>query len=113
MPADARQDSEADFAPNLVNSVCYLVQQSVQLVTFAVNYVGHPFNTGLADNAGMSKSLRMSSAFLALLLTQAFPSINERCGRCCDVCCVVCTARCAACSVLHAVLRAERCDMYE
>jgi cation-transporting ATPase 13A1 len=43
---DEKQDSESDFKPNLVNSVCYLVQQIVQLTTFGVNYVGHPFNTG-------------------------------------------------------------------
>jgi hypothetical protein len=27
MPTDEAQDSEADFKPNLVNSVCYLVEQ--------------------------------------------------------------------------------------
>lgn len=27
MPKDEAQDSESDFKPNLVNSVCYLVEQ--------------------------------------------------------------------------------------
>ena len=40
MPPDDRLDSESDFKPNLVNSCCYLVEQTVQLTTFAVNYVG-------------------------------------------------------------------------
>jgi cation-transporting ATPase 13A1 len=40
MPSDDRQDSESDFKPNLVNSCCWLVEQTVQLTTFAVNYVG-------------------------------------------------------------------------
>jgi cation-transporting ATPase 13A1 len=78
MPADEAQDSESDFAPNLVNSICYLVQQIVQLNTFAVNYVGHPFNTSLTQNAGMIKSLRYSGCFLALLVSEAVMPLNER-----------------------------------
>lgn len=78
MPEEQRQDSESDFKPNLVNSVCYLVEQIVQLGTFAVNYVGHPFNSSLRENNGMAKSLRYSSMFLALLLTEAVPQVNER-----------------------------------
>jgi cation-transporting ATPase 13A1 len=78
MPSEEKQDSESDFAPNLVNSICYLVQQIVQLTTFAVNYVGHPFNTSLTQNAGMIKSLRYSGCFLALLVSEAVMPLNER-----------------------------------
>eukprot|EP00878_Enallax_costatus_P016666 GHUV01017486.1.p1 GENE.GHUV01017486.1~~GHUV01017486.1.p1 ORF type:complete len:1230 (+),score=386.32 GHUV01017486.1:189-3878(+) len=80
MPEEQRQDSESDFKPNLVNSVCYLVEQIVQLGTFGVNYVGHPFNSSLSENNGMAKSLRISSCFLALLLTEAVPQLNESFG---------------------------------
>ncbi|KAF8062935.1 PDR2 [Scenedesmus sp. PABB004] len=80
MPPAEAQGSESDFAPNLVNSVCYLVQQAMQLTTFAVNYVGHPFNTSLADNAGMAKSLRGSAAFLGVLVLEWFPPLNESFG---------------------------------
>jgi hypothetical protein len=52
--------------------------QIVQLTTFGVNYVGHPFNSGLMENAGMQRSLRYSSCFLALLVSQAVPPLNER-----------------------------------
>lgn len=133
MSPDEALDSEADFKPNLVNSVCYLVEQvgaliqilllppawqcqiclgglnsllphhplsdeslpcaqpsppqppplhnqpqTVQLTTFAVNYVGHPFNESLADNKGMSNSLRMSSMFLLVVVLEAVPQLNER-----------------------------------
>eukprot|EP00775_Hariotina_reticulata_P005162 gene5162-5400_t len=80
MPVDEKQDSESDFKPNLVNSVCYLVQQIVQLTTFAVNYVGHPFMTGIVENQGMQKSLTMSGGFLLLLMSELMPPLNESFG---------------------------------
>jgi cation-transporting ATPase 13A1 len=50
----------------------------VQLTTFGVNYVGHPFNSGLSENKGMLSSLRYSGAFLVLLVSEVVPPINER-----------------------------------
>jgi cation-transporting ATPase 13A1 len=80
MPASEAQKSDSDFKPNLVNTVCYLVEQTVQLSVFAVNYVGHPFNESLAENVGMRKSLQGAALFLALLVSEAVPSINESFG---------------------------------
>lgn len=57
-----------------------VVMQIVQLTTFGVNYVGHPFNSGLSENAGMLRSLRYSGCFLALLVSEAVPPLNERWG---------------------------------
>ena len=64
MPPGEKQAPDAVFEPNLVNSVCYLVQAVVQLTTFAVNYVGQPFNADLSQNPGLAKSL----SYMALLL---------------------------------------------
>jgi cation-transporting ATPase 13A1 len=50
----------------------------VQLTTFGVNYVGHPFNSGLSENSGMRRSLLYSGAFLAVLVSEVVPPINER-----------------------------------
>lgn len=80
MPPEHALDSDADFKPNLVNSVCYLVEQTVQLTTFAVNYVGHPFNESLADNRGMRTSLTWSGLFLLALVMEAAPQLNESFG---------------------------------
>ena len=35
---DQKQEPNADFKPNLVNTICFLVQFIIQLMTFAVNY---------------------------------------------------------------------------
>lgn len=70
-----------------------VVMQIVQLTTFGVNYVGHPFNSGLSENAGMLRSLRYSGCFLALLVSEAVPPLNERWGwgscKVLVVCCAV------------------------
>ncbi|KIY95745.1 hypothetical protein MNEG_12219 [Monoraphidium neglectum] len=80
MPEEEAQDSESDFKPNLVNSVCYLVEQTVQLSTFAVNYVGHPFNESLRENRGMRMSLTYAGGFLLLLVLEVVPQLNESFG---------------------------------
>ena len=53
-----KQLPDTPFEPNLVNSVCFLVNWIVQLTTFGVNYIGHPFNTSLKDNKGLATCLR-------------------------------------------------------
>lgn len=53
MPPDERQQPDGPFKPNLVNTVCYIVNSVVQLSTFASNYVGAPHNTPLRENGGL------------------------------------------------------------
>ena len=43
-------DLEADFEPNVVNNVVFLIAAWVQTVTFAVNFKGAPFMEGLKHN---------------------------------------------------------------
>lgn len=63
------QKPDADFEPNLVNTVCFLVQWVVQLTTFSVNYIGHPFNQSLVENKGLALALRwgMLGYFVAVI----------------------------------------------
>lgn len=49
----AKIDTEATFAPSLVNSVIFLLSASQQLSTFAVNYQGHPFMQSIRENKGL------------------------------------------------------------
>ncbi|KAG2425295.1 hypothetical protein HXX76_013876 [Chlamydomonas incerta] len=80
MPATDRLGSESEFKPNLVNTVCYIVQAVVQMMTFAVNYVGHPFNSSLVENKGLYTSLRISAGFLFVVATELVPDINNSIG---------------------------------
>lgn len=47
------------------------------MMTFAVNYVGHPFNSSLVENRGLFNSLRISAAFLFVVAT----GVGLRAGR--------------------------------
>lgn len=73
MPEGDKLTPDADFKPNLVNTVCFLVNWIIQITTFAVNYVGHPFNTALKDNKGLWNCIKYGWVLLAALLTD-FPA---------------------------------------
>ncbi|GAX79126.1 hypothetical protein CEUSTIGMA_g6566.t1 [Chlamydomonas eustigma] len=80
MPAEDRLPSEGEFKPNLVNSVCYLVELGVQLTTFGVNYVGHPFNSSIRENRGMYFCLLYGSIFLTLITFDVIPGLSYTFG---------------------------------
>ena len=78
LQADAQSpEMEVEFQPNLVNTVCWLVQTAVGLLTFAVNYVGHPHQTPLAQNKGMIGSLRFSALGWLALATGFVPQLSD------------------------------------
>lgn len=66
LPED-KQEPDADFKPNLINTVCFLANFAIQTMTFAVNYVGEPFATPLAHNKLFAISVRYSVLMFALL----------------------------------------------
>lgn len=66
-----------DFKPNIVNSVSYLVNFIIQLSTFAVNYVGEPFNASMWENKGLSYGLAFSAVLVVLLISGAVDGMNE------------------------------------
>ncbi|KAL6197853.1 hypothetical protein ACLB2K_027645 [Fragaria x ananassa] len=43
-------EPDSEFHPNLVNTVSYMVNMMLQVATFAVNYMGHPFNQSISEN---------------------------------------------------------------
>jgi manganese-transporting P-type ATPase len=73
---EERQGADAEFRPNLVNTVCFIVQNAMQLITFAVNYIGEPFQTPLLENSGIT-SLRLSSLALMFVASGIVPQATE------------------------------------
>jgi len=45
-----KPDPDANFEANVVNSSAFLIMSSIQIVTFAVNYEGHPFMQSITEN---------------------------------------------------------------
>jgi manganese-transporting P-type ATPase len=66
LPED-RQEPDSDFKPNLINTVCFLANFVIQTMTFAVNYVGEPFATPLAENKLFAVSVRYSVGMFVIL----------------------------------------------
>ncbi|KAI7847857.1 ATPase [Circinella umbellata] len=71
-------DLEGEFEPSLLNSGVYLIQLSMQVSTFAINYQGHPFRERIQDNKALYYGL-MSVGGIALAgATELFPEVNEQ-----------------------------------
>ena len=60
---EQKQKPDTDFVPNLVNTVCFVVNFIIQLSTFAVNYQGAPFNTPIKETKGFFNMLKWSYIF--------------------------------------------------
>ena len=45
----------------------------LQLSTFTVNYVGHPFNSSIRENRGMFNSVRVMAVFLFVIVFDFVP----------------------------------------
>ncbi|KAF5843111.1 HAD-like domain-containing protein [Dunaliella salina] len=72
-PEKDRLKPDSEFKPNLVNSVTYMVEAMVQLSTFTVNYMGHPFNNSISENKIMFNVLKWMAIFLGVVLFNLVP----------------------------------------
>ena len=77
MLPDDRQMPDAEFKPNLINTVCFLANFAIQTLTFAVNYVGAPFNTPLLSNKWFAVSVRWSVGMYVLLVLDIVSGMVE------------------------------------
>ena len=65
------------FAPNLVNTVAYLVNCALMVTTFGANYVGDPFCTPLTRGSPLGKTLSYGAFGVAALLLGLVPGANR------------------------------------
>ncbi|GAV07712.1 hypothetical protein RvY_17520-2 [Ramazzottius varieornatus] len=70
----AELDLEAEFAPNLLNTVVYLMSMTLQVSTFLVNYRGRPFMVSLLENRPLVYSIVISLTGLFALASNTMPS---------------------------------------
>uniref|UniRef100_H2YAS3 Cation-transporting ATPase n=1 Tax=Ciona savignyi TaxID=51511 RepID=H2YAS3_CIOSA len=71
-------DVEAEFEANLLNSTVYVLSLATQIITFGVNYRGHPFMESLRDNKALLYSLMGAFGFMLVLVTDCVPDINDQ-----------------------------------
>ncbi|XP_043708473.1 probable manganese-transporting ATPase PDR2 isoform X2 [Telopea speciosissima] len=70
-------EPDSDFHPNLVNTVSYMVNMMIQTATFAVNYMGHPFNQSIPENKPFFYALLAAGGFFTLITSDLLRNLND------------------------------------
>ncbi|KAJ0981077.1 hypothetical protein J5N97_009332 [Dioscorea zingiberensis] len=70
-------EPDSDFHPNLVNTVSYIVNMMIQVATFAVNYMGRPFNQSIAENKPFKTALLLAVVFFTVITSDIFRNLND------------------------------------
>ncbi|XP_044497206.1 probable manganese-transporting ATPase PDR2 [Mangifera indica] len=70
-------EPDSDFHPNLVNTVSYMVSMMLQVATFAVNYMGRPFNQSISENKPFLYALIASVGFFTAIASDLFRDLND------------------------------------
>ncbi|GMH17830.1 hypothetical protein Nepgr_019671 [Nepenthes gracilis] len=70
-------EPDSDFHPNLVNTVSYMVGLMLQVATFAVNYMGHPFNQSIYENKPFLCALVVAVGFFTVITSDLFRDLNN------------------------------------
>ncbi|KAG8376204.1 hypothetical protein BUALT_Bualt09G0038800 [Buddleja alternifolia] len=70
-------EPDSEFHPNLVNTVSYMVGLMLQVATFAVNYMGHPFNQSISQNKPFMYALVAAVGFFTVITSDLFRELND------------------------------------
>lgn len=70
-------EPDSEFHPNLVNTVSYMANMMIQVATFAVNYMGHPFNQSIKENKPFCYALTAAVLFFTAITSDMFRSLND------------------------------------
>ncbi|PSS32857.1 Manganese-transporting ATPase [Actinidia chinensis var. chinensis] len=70
-------EPDSGFHPNLVNTVSYMVNMMIQVATFAVNYMGHPFNQSITENKPFLYALLAAVGFFTVITSDLFRDLND------------------------------------
>lgn len=70
-------EPDSEFHPNLVNTVSYMVNMMIQVATFAVNYMGRPFNQSISENKPFRYALFAALGFFVVITSDLFRDLND------------------------------------
>jgi cation-transporting ATPase 13A1 len=77
-PTDAEtRDPNGKFAPNLLNSVVFLVGQMMNVATFGINYSGRPFMESLRENKALFYGLSAVGTLILMCVLNISPDLME------------------------------------
>ncbi|KAH7434487.1 hypothetical protein KP509_06G019400 [Ceratopteris richardii] len=70
-------EPDSEFEPNLVNTVSYMANMMIQVATFAVNYMGHPFNQSIRENKAFFYALSVAAIFFTVVTSDMVRFLND------------------------------------
>ncbi|CAI7759985.1 unnamed protein product [Closterium sp. NIES-54] len=70
-------EPDSTFSPNLVNTVSYMANMMIQVATFAVNYIGHPFNQSIRENTQFFYALSAAAVFFTVVASDTIRELND------------------------------------
>ncbi|KAK3227330.1 hypothetical protein Dsin_007192 [Dipteronia sinensis] len=70
-------EPDSQFHPNLVNTVSFMVSMLLQVATFAINYMGHPFNQSISENKPFLYALLPAAGFFTIITSDIFRDLND------------------------------------
>ncbi len=68
---------DGKFAPNIINTVVYLLNLVMQTNSFVVNYRGHPFMSSLSENKLLFRGVMTCYAIAIICVFDVFPPISD------------------------------------
>ena len=68
---------DADFKPNVLNTVIFLLENIMPLFVFLVNYQGYPFMQSIKENKMLYYGFIASFSFMFLLSFEILPPLNR------------------------------------
>jgi len=68
---------DAEFAPNLKNSVMYVYQLWLQTTVIMVNYSGRPFTEDISENLKLKRMLMAMFAFSACIIFDVSDDLRD------------------------------------
>eukprot|EP00252_Welwitschia_mirabilis_P016771 TRINITY_DN3715_c0_g2_i1.p1 TRINITY_DN3715_c0_g2~~TRINITY_DN3715_c0_g2_i1.p1 ORF type:complete len:973 (-),score=211.08 TRINITY_DN3715_c0_g2_i1:174-3008(-) len=70
-------EPDSEFHPNLVNTVSFMANMMIQVATFGVNYMGHPFNQSIFENKPFLYALSAAVLFFTAVTSDMFRDLND------------------------------------
>ena len=68
---------DAEFQPNVLNTVVFLLENILQLFVFLVNYQGHPYMQSIRENRMLYYGFIAAFVFMFALSFEIIPPINR------------------------------------
>jgi len=74
---DESMELDAEFKPNLKNSVMFIYQWWLQTTVIFVNYSGRPFMESISENKKLQRMLAFMFGMAALIIFDYSPDLRE------------------------------------